>query len=120
MRTTVPLMLAAAIGLAASLHAPFAKAGGLYVGLQVPTLVTAPLVTEVPVAPVAIVTDDDPTFIVTSGDCCWHGDDWHRHGRYEDGWHSGGWRGVRGRSAYEHRGNAPGPRGHEVARSGRR
>lgn len=132
MRTPIPFVLAAAIGLATSLHGPSADAGGLYVGLELPVAVAAPVVTvppvvEVPVAPITVVTDDDPTLIVSSSYCC--GPGWRGYGYgYGYGWREG-YRGyarapyaypVHGRSAYAHPGNAPGPRGHQVVHSGRR
>jgi hypothetical protein len=120
MRTPLPFVLAAAIGLATSLHVPSADAGGLYLGLELPVAVAAPVVT---VPPITVLTDDDPALIVTSSYCC--GPGWRGYGWHDYGWREG-YQGyaraayaypVHGRSAYAHPGSA---RGHEVVHSGRR
>jgi hypothetical protein len=137
MRNTVSFVsfsFIAALGLAACVYVPSAKAGGLVVGIEVPVapvpLAVVPIAVAPPV-PVTVVTDDGPTVIVDSGYCCspaWRGPDWHNYG-----WRDYAWReGYRGnvRTTYEHpvyerRGyarpaNVAGPRGHEAVRSGRR
>jgi hypothetical protein len=89
MRTPASVLLASAIGLAASLAVCTANAGGAYVGVAVPVAVTAP---PVPVlAPVAV--EYDPTVVIGPDYyCCgpgWHGRDWHGydwHGYRERGY----------------------------------
>lgn len=105
MRTPASLLLASTIGLAASIHVSAANAGGLYVGVGVPIVVTAPVIAEVPVtppvvapAPVAvepavagpvvapIAVEYDPTVVVGPDYyCCgpgWYGYPWRGYGRH--------------------------------------
>ena len=124
MRTKALSLFASGIAIAASLHTPLARAGGIYVGIGLPVTVAIPMVTTtpgvvtpsgaavVPVLPPAIVTAADvavaydPTVVVGPTFCCnpgWRGYGWH------DGWRSPGY-GRPPAAAYAH----------PVARGGRR
>jgi hypothetical protein len=97
MRNSVSLVLASAIGLVAGIHVSAANAGGLYVGLSAPVVVTAPVVAQVAVTPAVtdavVAVDYDPTVIIGPDYyCCgpgWHGYNWRGYG-----WHGYGERGY--------------------------
>jgi hypothetical protein len=125
MRTPISLLLASAIGLAASLHVSAANAGGLYVGISAPVVVAAPVVTPVVVAPAItdavvapVAVEYDPTVIVgTDYYCCgpgWHGYNWRGYG-----WHGYGERGYV-HPGFTHVGAVHAPPARVEARRGRR
>ena len=89
MRTSVSLLLTAAIGLAASIHISAANAGSPYVGVAVPIAVTTPVMVQPVVAdPVVaqIAVEYGPSVVVgTDYYCCgpaWHSYDWHYSGAH--------------------------------------